>query len=169
MHRCWRQISTATLLACFTAQLAGCSWGGQAAIESSDDGATIYPGGKPIGTVHSEVADIALQMIGAPYRYGGRTRDGFDCSGLVYFSYQQAGISVPRSSKEQLKATTPIDLDDARRGDLLFFRNLFKVSHVAIYLGDGRFVHAPSTGKQVSVASMDNSYYREHFVRAGRF
>jgi cell wall-associated NlpC family hydrolase len=169
MHRCWRQISAVTLLACFTAQLTGCSWGGQAAIESSDDGATVYPGGKPIGTVHSDVADIALQMIGAPYRYGGRTRDGFDCSGLVYFSYQQAGISVPRSSKEQLKATTPIDLDDARRGDLLFFRNLFKVSHVAIYLGDGRFVHAPSTGKQVSVASMDNSYYREHFVRAGRF
>ncbi len=169
MHRCWRQISAATLLACFTAQLTGCSWGGQAAIESSDDGATVYPGGKPIGTVHSDVADIALQMIGTPYRYGGRTRDGFDCSGLVYFSYQQAGISVPRSSKEQLKATTPIDLDDARRGDLLFFRNLFKVSHVAIYLGDGRFVHAPSTGKQVSVASMDNSYYREHFVRAGRF
>ncbi len=169
MHRCWRQISAAALLACFTAQLAGCSWGGQAAIESSDDGATVYPGGKPIGKVHSGVADIALQMIGAPYRYGGRAPDGFDCSGLVYFSYQQAGISVPRSSKEQFKATNPIDLDDARAGDLLFFRNLFKVSHVAIYLGDGRFVHAPATGKQVSVASMDNSYYREHFVRAGRF
>jgi cell wall-associated NlpC family hydrolase len=156
-------------LVCSTAQLTGCSWGGQAAVESRDDGATVYPGGKPIGTVHSDVAEIARQMIGTPYRYGGRTPDGFDCSGLVYFSYHQAGISVPRSSKEQLKATTPIDLEEAQPGDLLFFRNWLKVSHVAIYLGDGRFVHAPSTGKQVSVASMDNSYYREHFVRAGRF
>jgi cell wall-associated NlpC family hydrolase len=157
------------LLVCSTVQLTGCSWGGQAAVESRDDGATVYPGGKPIGTVHSNVAEIARQMIGTPYRYGGRTPDGFDCSGLVYFSYHQAGISVPRSSKEQLKATTPIDLEEAQPGDLLFFRNWLKVSHVAIYLGDGRFVHAPSTGKQVSVASMDNSYYREHFVRAGRF
>jgi cell wall-associated NlpC family hydrolase len=157
------------LLVCSTVQLTGCSWGGQAAVESRDDGATVYPGGKPIGTVHSNVAEIARQMIGTPYRYGGRTPDGFDCSGLVYFSYHQAGISVPRSSKEQLKATTPIDLEEAQPGDLLFFRNWLKVSHVAIYLGDGRFVHAPSTGKQVSVASMDNAYYREHFVRAGRF
>ena len=169
MRRCWRQISAVVLLVCSTVQLTGCSWGGQAAVESRDDGATVYPGGKPIGTVHSDVAEIARQMIGTPYRYGGRTPDGFDCSGLVYFSYHQAGISVPRSSKEQLKATTPIDLEEAQPGDLLFFRNRLKVSHVAIYLGDGRFVHAPSTGKQVSVASMDNSYYREHFVRAGRF
>ncbi len=169
MRRCWRQISAVVLLVCSTVQLTGCSWGGQAAVESRDDGATVYPGGKPIGTVHSDVAEIARQMIGTPYRYGGRTPDGFDCSGLVYFSYHQAGISVPRSSKEQLKATTPIDLEEAQPGDLLFFRNWLKVSHVAIYLGDGRFVHAPSTGKQVSVASMDNSYYREHFVRAGRF
>ncbi len=157
------------LLVWSTVQLTGCSWGGQAAVESSDGGATVYPGGKPIDAVHSDVADIAQQMIGAPYRYGGRAPDGFDCSGLVYFSYQQAGISVPRSSKEQLKATAPIDLDEARPGDLLFFRNVSKVSHVAIYLGGGRFVHAPSTGKQVSVASMDNAYYRDHFVRAGRF
>ena len=156
-------------MVCSAVQLTGCSWGGQAAVESYDGRATVYPGGKPIGTVDSAAAEIALQMIGAPYKYGGRTPDGFDCSGLVYFSYQQAGISVPRSSKEQFKATTPIDLDDARPGDLLFFRKLIKVSHVAIYLGDGRFVHAPSTGKQVSVASMENSYYREHFVRAGRF
>ncbi len=157
------------LLVWSTVQLTGCSWGGQAAVESRDDGATVYPGGKPIGTVHSDVADIARQMIGAPYRYGGRAPDGFDCSGLVYFSYQQVGISVPRTSKEQLKATTPIHLDNARPGDLLFFRDRSKVSHVAIYLGSGRFVHAPSTGKQVTVASMDNSNYREHFVRAGRF
>jgi cell wall-associated NlpC family hydrolase len=87
----------------------------------------------------------------------------------VYFTYQKAGVSVPRSSSDQLKATRPIHLDDARPGDLLFFRDWGTVSHVAIYIGDDRFVHAPSTGKQVSVASMDNPYYREHFVRAGRF
>ncbi len=107
-------------------------------------------------------------MIGAPYRYGGRAPDGFDCSGLVYFSYQQAGISVPRSSKEQFKATNPIDLDDARAGDLLFFRNVSKVSHVAIYLGEGRFVHAPSTGREVTIEELDSGYYRKTFVRGGR-
>ena len=157
----------AALLAVSLIQLMGCSWSDQASADF---------GGGPVriraGTGHDavrlQVADTASNMVGAPYRYGGRTPDGFDCSGLVYFSYAQAGISVPRTSREQMRATTPIELADARPGDLLFFRQRQKVSHVAIYLGDDRFVHAPSTGKRVSIDNMSNPYYRRQFVRAGR-
>ncbi len=115
-----------------------------------------------------QLARTATGMVGVPYVYGGRTPKGFDCSGLVYYSYQQAGLSVPRTSQEQYKAARPIKLSDAQPGDLLFFRGGRRVSHVAIYLGNGYFVHAPSTGKSVSVASFNNSYYRDHFDRAGR-
>jgi cell wall-associated NlpC family hydrolase len=107
-------------------------------------------------------------MIGKPYRYGGSSPRGFDCSGLVQYSYSSAGLKVPRTSREQYGAATPISLTDAEPGDLLFFRYDQKISHVAIYLGDERFVHAPSSGKQVSVASLKNPHYQQHFVRVGR-
>jgi len=113
-------------------------------------------------------ANTATSMIGVPYRYGGATPNGFDCSGLVQYSFDAAGKAVPRTSREQFKAAQPIDLVDAKPGDLLFFRYDRKISHVAIYLGDLRFVHAPSSGKTVSVASLETPHYREHFVQAGR-
>jgi cell wall-associated NlpC family hydrolase len=109
-----------------------------------------------------------MQMVGAPYQYGGFTPKGFDCSGLVYYSYRKAGLTVPRTSGEQFKAANPVDLDDVRPGDLLFFAKRRSVDHVAIYLGKNQFVHAPSTGKKVSVARMSDPYYRDHFVAAGR-
>jgi cell wall-associated NlpC family hydrolase len=119
-------------------------------------------------TLGKQLARTATQMIGVPYVYGGRTPNGFDCSGLVYYSYQQAGMSVPRTSQEQFKAARPVSLSAAQPGDLLFFRGGRKISHVAIYIGNGYFVHAPSTGKTVSVANIKDAYYREHFDRAGR-
>jgi len=115
-----------------------------------------------------EVVDTATSMIGIPYRYGGETPKGFDCSGLVQYSYEAAGISVPRTSREQYQSSRPIGLADARPGDLLFFRYDQRISHVAIYLGEDRFVHAPSSGKRVSVASLRDPHYRQHFARAGR-
>ncbi|MCZ6826876.1 MAG: C40 family peptidase [Gammaproteobacteria bacterium] len=114
------------------------------------------------------LARTATEMIGVPYVYGGRTPKGFDCSGLVYYSYQQAGLKVPRTSREQFKAARHVSLSDAQPGDLLFFRGGRRISHVAIYIGNGYFVHAPSTGKNVSVANLNDSYYRKHFDRAGR-
>jgi murein DD-endopeptidase len=107
-------------------------------------------------------------MIGVPYRYGGESPSGFDCSGLVQYSYRAAGMKVPRTSRAQYKAATPIRLTEAVPGDLLFFRYDNKISHVAIYLGDERFVHAPSSGKQVSVASLRDPHYQQHFAQAGR-
>ena len=115
-----------------------------------------------------QAAAAARSQIGIPYRYGGSSPSGFDCSGLVQYSYKSAGLSVPRTSGELYRKARRIDLIDAEPGDLLFFRYGRTVSHVAIYLGDMRFVHAPSSGREVSVASLQTPHYREHFVQAGR-
>ena len=123
------------------------------------------PPAHPAGT---EVATVAREMIGAPYRWGGETPEGFDCSGLVYYAYGQNGVRVPRTSVEQHRAAERIDLRDALPGDLVFFREAWTVSHVGIYLGDGRFVHAPNHGQPVKVSRVDEDYYRVRFAGAGR-
>lgn len=109
----------------------------------------------------------ALGQIGRPYVYGGNTPDGFDCSGLVQYSYGQAGISLPRTTGEQLKTGKEISLSDAEPGDLLFYK-LGGGLHVAIYVGDGRAVHAPVRGKSVIVAPVDIEFWRRSFVTAIR-
>lgn len=117
---------------------------------------------------HPAVA-IAEKMIGTPYRYGGASPDrGFDCSGLVYYSYRHAGIRVPRTTQTLYGDTFPVDPRALRQGDLLFFSIRGKISHVGIYVGGMTFVHAPSSGKVVSYASLNNPYWREHLIRAGR-
>jgi murein DD-endopeptidase len=120
------------------------------------------------GPVPDKVVAVATDQLGTPYRYGGSKPGGFDCSGLVEYSYAKAGLIVPRTSFEQYRAARPIDISDARPGDLLFFRYDRKISHVGIYLGEDRFIHAPSTGKLVSVASLRDPHYQAHFVRAGK-
>ncbi len=136
---------------------------------------TSVPRGQQMGAVvpvpdpiAASAATTALSLVGRPYKYGGASPAGFDCSGLVYYSYLQAGLKAPRSSELQYLAASPVLLQQAQRGDLLFFRIDGKVSHVAIYLDAGRFVHAPSSGKAVELGSMDSSYYRSHFIGAGR-
>jgi murein DD-endopeptidase len=118
--------------------------------------------------IGSLAAANASRLVGSPYRFGGATPAGFDCSGLVYYSFLQAGVSVPRSTELQHRAASPVPLGEARSGDLLFFHLEGKVSHVGIYLGDGRFVHAPTSGKAVQFASLDLDYYRRHLAGVGR-
>jgi len=108
-------------------------------------------------------------MVGVKYRYGGSDPSaGFDCSGLVYYTFSSNGHPVPRTSREQFAAARKIPLADAVEGDLVFFRDQEKLSHVGIYLGDGQFVHAPSSGGTVSVANLDAPYYQRHLVGVGR-
>ena len=115
------------------------------------------------------IADVAMGMVGTRYRYGGTDPiEGFDCSGLVYYAYGQAGYSVPRTSQELFRAARKIAVREADAGDLMFFQDQTKLSHVGIYLGDGRFVHAPANGRNVAVASLDSPYYQEHLVAVGR-
>jgi cell wall-associated NlpC family hydrolase len=119
--------------------------------------------------VGGAVAEVAMGMVGTRYRYGGTDPiEGFDCSGLVYYAYGQAGYSVPRTSQELFRTARKIAVGEADPGDLMFFQDQTKLSHVGIYLGDGMFVHAPATGREVAVASLDLPYYRQHLVAVGR-
>jgi cell wall-associated NlpC family hydrolase len=113
---------------------------------------------------------VATHQIGVRYRAGGISpRTGFDCSGLVYYAHAQVGIEVPRTTGELLRASRTVHRAQLRPGDLVFFRvDHPKVSHVGIYLGDNRFVHAPSTGKRVSVARLNDPYWDRRFVQGGR-
>ncbi len=102
----------------------------------------------------------ALDMVGVPYRYGGSTPQGFDCSGLVQYSYARAGIRLPRDVQGLWHDTLPVSMTQIRQGDLVFFHlDGKRNSHVGLYIGDNRFVHAPSTGKRVSTASLSNPYW----------
>jgi cell wall-associated NlpC family hydrolase len=111
----------------------------------------------------------ALKMVGKPYKYGGSGPAGFDCSGLVQYSYKQAGVKLPRETGDLLRTSTPLRGSHLRRGDLLFFdQEGKKKSHVGIYLGEGRFVHAPSSGKQVRTDRIDSPYWKKHLSEARR-
>ena len=117
----------------------------------------------------SRAAEQALAMVGAPYRYGGNTPKGFDCSGLVQYSYGRVGVKLPHGTRHLLQASRPISRNRLQRGDLMFFtQEGRKSSHVALYLGGNRFVHAPSSGKKVYVAEFDDPYWKRHFTEARR-
>jgi cell wall-associated NlpC family hydrolase len=113
-------------------------------------------------------AVAALEQVGVPYRYGGQSPRGFDCSGLVHYAYLQAGVSVPRTTTQLWTAAQPVAGDELRAGDLLFFRIEGKVAHVGLYLGERRFVHAPQSGRTVAVASLEAPFYRQALIRGGR-
>ncbi len=108
-----------------------------------------------------KVLQTAFDLIGTPYRYGGSTPGGFDCSGFVLYVYKQQGITLPRTSNGQFHCGKSLADDGAKPGDLLFFttRRGKPISHVAIYLGNGLFVHAPSKGKRVSISSLQSDDY----------
>ena len=111
----------------------------------------------------------AESRIGTSYRYGGSGPDAFDCSGLVAYAYQQAGVPLPRTAAQQYALARPVPRTELRPGDLVFFRwSGREVSHVGIYAGDGKFVHAPQTGGQVRTANLDDEWYRERYAGAGR-
>jgi cell wall-associated NlpC family hydrolase len=122
----------------------------------------------------AEIAHAAAQLVGTPYRFGGAGGEGFDCSGLVAYVHERAGLDVPRTADEQRRAARPVPRDALLPGDVVFFRTRSHISkrrvdHVGIYAGEGRFVHAPHSGGMVSYASLTTGYYQKHFVSAGRF
>jgi cell wall-associated NlpC family hydrolase len=117
------------------------------------------------------LASIARSMLGVPYRWGGASRSGLDCSGLVQYAHLKLGIDVPRNSQDQLVQASPVHPAQLHPGDLVFFKISWrnKPSHVGMYTGDGRFIHAPSSGKPVSYASLQNPFWKDRLVAAGRF
>ena len=121
--------------------------------------------GQDIG---QRAANVAMQQVGVPYLYGGSTTSGFDCSGLVQFSYGRVGKTVPRTTGQLWAASATIKRADLRAGDLLFFSIEGKMSHVGMFVGGQKFVHAPSSGRTVTVASLTSPFYSSALIRAGR-
>lgn len=119
-------------------------------------------------SVGERAAAIAYAQVGVPYRYGGASTQGFDCSGLVHYAYGRAGKPVARTTRGLWSATSAVRRSELQVGDLLFFDVEGKMSHVGLYLGNQRFVHAPSSGRTVSVESLNSPFYAAAFVRGGR-
>ena len=123
-----------------------------------------------IETEGQKIADLAKSFIGAPYKYGGASPKGFDCSGLVFYTHGKLGIHTPRTSSQQYQHAKSIKVSKLNSGDLVFFTlNKKNVSHVGIYIGNGKFVHAPKSGKRVTINHLHDDYWRPRIVSAGRF
>jgi cell wall-associated NlpC family hydrolase len=138
---------------------------------------TTAPAIVPASIAASAVADgwgdrlvtRAMTYIGTPYRYGGTTPRGFDCSGFVYFLYGEVfGQRIPRMPHEMAREGMQVGRDDLRRGDLVFFGHRGTFTHVGIYAGDGRFVHATRRGMPLTVTPLDSDYYRQRYMMAVR-
>jgi cell wall-associated NlpC family hydrolase len=119
------------------------------------------------GNLRTELITTAQRFLGVPYRWGGEDRNnGFDCSGLTMVSYRLNGLNLPRNSRAQFKAGHAVKKKDLQQGDLVFFatKGGARVTHVGIYIGGGKFIHAPCTGKTVRVANLSNSFFRKTYV-----
>ena len=125
---------------------------------------------KSSGSKAERAAGNALKMLGRPYHFGGSNPSaGFDCSGLVQYSYKQVGLTLPHNTEKQRLTGRHVQKAELRRGDLIFFdQEGKKNSHVGIYLGNGEFVHAPSSGKHVRSDRLDAPYWKKHFSEARR-
>jgi hypothetical protein len=119
--------------------------------------------------LREEMVKTAERFLGIPYQWGGTSPEtGFDCSGLTAAVYELNGLKLPRSSKQQWLAGTPVDRHEMSKGDLVFFATAGgrKVSHVGIYMDEGQFIHAPRKGKTIRFGSLSNGYFKSRYLGA---
>lgn len=118
-----------------------------------------------------EIVTLARSQIGVPYVWGGATPAGFDCSGLVQWTYGEVGVSLPRTAQEQYDATTRIGVDALRSGDLVFFAQTYPssdwITHVGIYIGNGLMIGAPTDGDVVRTMPVLDGFWGAHYAGAG--
>jgi len=124
---------------------------------------------QPFSDIRQAVVTTALSLEGSPYRYGGTGEKGFDCSGFVRTVFLRNNIVLPHSSRAQYNDCTPITLDEACAGDLIFFDVRGRgISHVGIYLGERRFIHAATSIGRVCISSLDEPYWKIRFYAVAR-
>lgn len=115
------------------------------------------------------VLQVAQRYLGRPYRYGGSSSRGFDCSGFALHVYQRVGIKLPHSSGAQARVGKPVPRHQLQPGDLVFFRTRgSRISHVGIYIGNGKFIHASSARGRVRIDSLNEGYYKRRYAGARR-
>jgi len=150
--------------------LAAC--GGDSAVRQAAPSQRVWPVVAPADPMRANAVLMrAISLVGTPYRYGGNTPEGgFDCSGLVNYVYRDMlDLRLPRTSRELATWQGPrIKPERLTAADLVFFGSGGNVSHVGIYVGEGRFVHAPSTGGTVRLDHLDGPYWRDHYTGAKR-
>ena len=137
----------------------------------ADNMATAAEAVNPLPEKLQELLIHAISLIGVKYKFGGNSaQSGFDCSGFVSHVFEASlAIELPRSSYAMRRLGTMVENDDLRPGDLVFYNTLHRAfSHVGIYVGEGRFVHAPSRGKSVEIVDMSDRYWKRRFNGARR-
>lgn len=125
---------------------------------------------EPLGPERSRIVTAAQSYLGTPYRHGGTTHRGVDCSGLVIAVFAESHIDLPRTSLDQSQVGVAVDASDLLPGDLVFFRTSRGrgVSHVGIFIGNGRFIHASTSARRVRIDALDDDYFRSRLVTAQR-
>lgn len=125
--------------------------------------------GGNISSVRQSIVSDAKKLLGIPYVWGGTTTKGFDCSGFVQYVLKQNDITMPRTTTEQYKVGTYVAKRDLQPGDLVFLQNTYRagISHVGIYIGDGKMIHA-SSSKGVVTSDLSSSYYTQHYYGSRR-
>lgn len=125
-------------------------------------------GGRDMGYIAARTAE---RFVGIPYRWGGNTVvDGLDCSGFARAVYNLCGVNIPRNSGEQYRVGQAVEKGELKDGDLVFFgASTEQISHVGIYVGKGKFVHAPRRGDDIKISSLDENYYTKKFIGGRRY
>lgn len=121
-------------------------------------------------TKGAEIIKNAQKYMGVPYVWGGDTPSGWDCSGFTQYVMKESGITIPRTAAEQFSKGVAVNKTDLQVGDMVFFTTYKPgASHVGFYMGDGKFIHASSAAKQVTINSLSETYYAEHYIGARRY
>lgn len=128
------------------------------------------PGYNQERLVREKIVLTAHDTLGIPYHYSGDSpHTGFDCSGLARYSYQASGIDIPRTTKDQYRFRHRVSKRNLEPGDLVFFKHWFRVTHVGIYIGNNKFIHAPKQGQSVKVSSLSEKHWRKRYAGGGNY